>query len=140
MSTKALDRNEFKSLQPATSIWKNFYTPENAPYRFQASDLASATEWQQVTRTALKDCVGWQDIPATPLLAQKVASVDKGDYTREKWLLQTGPDMLMPVYILIPTPPLSPSMGMATVSKILLVYGKMGKRGISRMAITKISR
>ena len=37
-----------------------------------------------------------------PLLPQKIESVDKGDYTREKWLLQTGPDMVMPVYILIP--------------------------------------
>jgi dienelactone hydrolase len=102
MSTKQLTSKEYPGLQPATSLWKHFYKPEDAPYRWQAVDMTAAEKWQHVTRAALHECIGWQDIPEVPLLPQKLESIDKGDYTREKWLLHTGPDMLMPFYILIP--------------------------------------
>lgn len=102
MSTQNLNSRDYPDLQPATSLWKNFYTPEKASFRFQATELSSALQWQQKTRQALKERIGWQDLPTVPLNPVKMESIDKGDYIREKWLLQTGPDMLMPVYILIP--------------------------------------
>ncbi len=102
MSTIKVSHKEYPGLQPATSLWQNYYHPENAAHRFQAANLDAALKWQETTREALRDCIGWQDIPQVPLLPQQIESVDKGDYTREKWLLQTGPEMVMPVYILIP--------------------------------------
>lgn len=102
MSTKKLNSSEYPGLQPATSLWKNFYNPESAAHRFQAVDLTTAMAWQETTRDALRKCIGWQDIPKVPLMPQLIESTDKDDYTREKWVLQTAPDMVMPVYILIP--------------------------------------
>lgn len=102
MSTQKLNTLDYPGLQPAISLWKNYYSPDNAPYRFQALDQSAAVLWQGTTRAALKKIIGWQDLPTLPLAPKKLESVNKGDYTREKWLLQTGPDMLMPVYILIP--------------------------------------
>ena len=102
MSTKILNNKEYLDLQPVTSLWKNFYKPECAPHRFQATGIKEAVSWQQETRAALRICLGWHDIPETPLAPKRIESIDKNDYIREKWLLQTGPEMLMPVYILIP--------------------------------------
>jgi dienelactone hydrolase len=101
LSTKILDNKKLKRLQPAHGLWK-LYTPDQAPYRFQAANLAEARAWQASTRRALAEALGFQSLPAAPLAPQKIEEVDKGDYVREKILLQTWRDAVLPVYVLIP--------------------------------------
>jgi dienelactone hydrolase len=101
MATTILNNRELKQLQPAYALWR-LYAPEKAPYRFRAQNLAQARAWQKKTRRALAQALGFQSPPAASLSPQTVEVVDKGDYVREKVLLRTSRDSLMPVYMLIP--------------------------------------
>ena len=107
MSTTLLDYRESKELQPAHALWQR-YTPERAPHRFQAASLSQANQWQRDTRQALADVVGFQSLSAVPLDPQQIEEVDRGDYVREKVLLRTSPDSLMPVYVLRPKEGIKP--------------------------------
>lgn len=107
MSTTKLDNQELLELQPAHGLWR-LYAPEKAPFRFRAKKRAEAESWQQTTRAALSETLGFTGasqrnaFPAAPLSPRRLETVDKGDYVREKWLLRTSAHTLMPVYILIP--------------------------------------
>ena len=101
MTSKILNPREHKALQPATALW-NRYQPENAPYRFTAQDAQQAAAWQARTRQALNQVIGFQDMPPIDPQPELIEVVDRGDYLREKVLLRTAADMLMPVYLLIP--------------------------------------
>jgi len=63
-------------------------------------------------RQALIQQIGFQDLLSqeTPFESQLIEEVDKGEYIRQKILLHTGPELLKPVYLLIPKvgDPLSP--------------------------------
>jgi dienelactone hydrolase len=72
-----------------------------APHRFQATSAASAKIWRGRVRKALHqrliDAIPWDDCALRP---KRIESVDRGDHIREKWVLQTAPELAMPVYIL----------------------------------------
>jgi len=99
--TKLLDHTSLTALQPAHGLWRA-YAPEKAPYRFQATEVAQAREWQVATRRALCETLGFTALPSAPLSPQKIEEVDRGDYVREKVLLRSWRDALMPVYVLLP--------------------------------------
>ena len=101
MSTKTLDPREIKTLQPAYALWQR-YRPEEAPYRFTATNPDEARIWQEEVRKALRETIGFADLPPAPLAPQCIEQVDKGDSVREKWLLQTSAWTSMPVYVLVP--------------------------------------
>jgi len=103
MSTKILDYHQLVELQPAHSLWR-LYDPAQAPLRFNACSRQEAELWQKSTRQALIQQIGFQDMLSqeTPFDPQLIEEVDKGGYTRQKILLRTGPELLMPVYLLIP--------------------------------------
>lgn len=101
MTSKVLDPREIPSLQPATSLWLK-YQPHKAPFRFSAQNQADARSWQNLIRPALTDLVGFQDEMDTPLQPELIEEVDKGDYVRQKVLLQVAEGSCMPVYLLIP--------------------------------------
>jgi len=101
MSTKILDNKENSALQPAYGLWQQ-YQPENARHAFRAKTLTEAREWQVETREALAQTIGLHGVGDNLLHPQLLESVDKGDYIREKVLLQTGEHCLMPVYLLLP--------------------------------------
>lgn len=113
MPATLLDNQEHPELQPAYGLWK-LYDPATAPYRFQATNRIEAEAWQQTTRAALAKTLGFNQqttgsvLPPAPLDPCLLESVDKGDYTREKWLLRTSAYTLMPVYILVPKQQPSP--------------------------------
>lgn len=90
-----------KDLQPATALWKR-YRPAEAKYAFHARDIRAARQWQTKTRAALAKALALAKLPAVTPKAQVIESVDKRDYVRQKILLRTGPEMLMPVYVLLP--------------------------------------
>jgi dienelactone hydrolase len=101
MATIILNSKDYPSLQPSHGLW-SFYHPESAPYRFQATTPEEAAAWQRLVRPALASTIGFQDLNPSPLDPLKIESVDKADYVREKWLLHTWSEAVMPVYILIP--------------------------------------
>jgi len=88
-------------LQPAYGLWKR-YDPNSAKYAFRANTIGEAKRWQKKVRKALNEVLGFQNelkVAPRPLLLEKM---DKGDYTREKVLIRTSVDTVMPVYILLP--------------------------------------
>ena len=95
------DKDERLDLQPAYGLWKR-YDPESAKYAFRASNAKQARRWQKKTRNALNDLLGFQNEPKVDPEAQLLETVDKGDYTREKLLIRTTADTVMPVYVLLP--------------------------------------
>lgn len=101
MSSRVLDFRLKKELQPATLLWDRYH-PEKAPLRFTARTPAEARRWQSKTRLALRQALGFTDLPPAPLSPVRLERVDKGDYIREKILLRTSRSSLMPVYLLIP--------------------------------------
>jgi dienelactone hydrolase len=103
MTTQILDPRNNPLLQPAHALWKQ-YQPENAPHAFRAKTRAEAQTWQAETRAALAQTIGLLPNDGSELNPQLLESVDKGDYLREKILLQTGQNTLMPVYLLLPKP------------------------------------
>ncbi len=90
-----------RDLQPAFTLWP-WYKPEDAPHAFRARTPRDAAEWQVKARAALHATLGLDRFERVALHAQHVVTVDKGQYTREKIFLRTGPHTLMPVYILHP--------------------------------------
>lgn len=88
-------------LGPAHMLWK-LYCPEKARYHFNANTVAKAKKWQKTTARALENLIGFQDMVIVRSASKMLERVDKGDYIREKILIQTTRDSVMPVYILTP--------------------------------------
>jgi dienelactone hydrolase len=101
MASQNLDPKEMKELQPANLLWE-LYQPERAEFRFNARSAGEARSWQSRVRPALRDVVGFQDLPKGEQEPETIEVVDKGDYTREKVLLHPTPWTVMPVYMLKP--------------------------------------
>jgi dienelactone hydrolase len=101
MSTKILTPSEYPELQPMHGLWQ-MYDPASAPLRFQAATQAQAEAWQRRVRPALREAIGFTDLPPAPLDAVLVERVERPDHIREKWLLRTWAGALMPVYLLLP--------------------------------------
>jgi len=101
MPSKLLNPAQQPALQPAYGLWQQ-YTPADAPYAFRAQTREEAEQWQAETRTALADTLGFQYGKPIPLHPQVIERVDRGDFVREKVLLQTAPGVEMPVYLLLP--------------------------------------
>lgn len=87
-------------LQPAHELWQR-YRPEEAEYAFRAQTVQEARAWQESTRSAFAELLGFQDFSGM-LEAEHLETVDKGSYLREKLLLRTAQHSVMPLYLLIP--------------------------------------
>jgi dienelactone hydrolase len=101
MPTQLLTVKDSPALQPSHGLW-SLYCPEQAPYRFQATTSEEAAAWQACVRPLLNQTIGFQHLPPADLAPVLIETVDKGDYVREKWLLQPWAGALMPVYMLLP--------------------------------------
>ncbi len=101
MTPTLLDPAELEPLQPAYGLWE-LYAPERAEHRFRAEDVEEARRWQDSVRPELAKTLGFTSLPAGPLAPAKLEEVDRGDFVREKILLRTWRDALMPVYVLLP--------------------------------------
>jgi len=64
--------------------------------------VQAARAWQRTTRKALRRALGFTDLPRAPFRPRVIESVDKGDYVREKVIIQTARNIAMPVYLLLP--------------------------------------
>ena len=101
MSSVILDNRADERLQPAYGLWQ-IYSPEKAPYRFRAKNRSEASAWQQTTRRALNETIGFQDLPVVDLDPKIIEAVDRGDFIREKILIRVSEYAVMPVYLLKP--------------------------------------
>jgi dienelactone hydrolase len=90
-----------EAMQPITALW-DLYDPAKAPHRFRARSAQSAKSWQRKTRSTLARALGFTNLPPAPFRPRRLERVDKGDYVREKILIQTARNIAMPVYMLIP--------------------------------------
>ena len=81
---------------------RNAFKARGRQYAFKASNPQEYAEWKNRTRARLAEILGLTLMERAPL-APECASVEQMDgYRREKWLIQTEPDVYMPFYILIP--------------------------------------
>jgi dienelactone hydrolase len=96
-----LNSSTDRDLQPATGLW-SLYRPEAAPYRFRGGSPETLHQWQAETRRALLQAIGFQDLQAGALAPERIETVDKGDYVREKWLITPWEQARMPLYLLLP--------------------------------------
>src|SRR4051812_10501193 len=71
-------------------------------FEFTAKTPAAARGWQTKARKALAQTLGFLDQRRVPLAASQIECVDRGDYVREKIMLRTSRDSVMPTYLLIP--------------------------------------
>lgn len=101
MSSKILNSMGMKALQPATELWAA-YQPGKAPRAFKARSRKSAAVWQARARKALARTLGFQDSPTCDPGPKRVERIDKGTYFREKIVIRTTPNTVMPVYLLFP--------------------------------------
>ncbi len=101
MSTRILDFRKEPKLQPAKLLWSQ-KKKKKSGHAFAAATKAEAARWQGTTRKALADLLGIGSLPTGPLAPKLVEKVDKGDYIREKIVISTTTESLMPVYVLIP--------------------------------------
>jgi dienelactone hydrolase len=101
MSSRLLDNKKLKQLQPAFAL-RAILKSARPPYGFSARSLPEAARWQRRARPALGRLVGFTDLAPAPLSPKLIEKVDRGDHVREKILLRTARDILMPVYILLP--------------------------------------
>lgn len=70
---------------------------------FRGSSAAEFENWRTQTRTRLRQLLGMDLMETCPLCPQILEEITlPGDILRQKVLLQTEPDVYMPVYILIP--------------------------------------
>jgi len=96
-----MKQSEHRAMQPATALWRDYH-PAEAPFAFKASDIRSARTWQSRTRRALAQRLGLNAMPSYLPRARVIEEVDRGEYVRRKIVLSTGPNSLMPVYLLLP--------------------------------------
>ena len=101
MTSQLLNPAQQSALQPAHGLWQK-YNPADAPYAFRAGTREEAEHWQVEARAALADTLGFQMGAPVHLNVQVIEQVERGDFVREKLLLQTAPDVEMPVYLLLP--------------------------------------
>lgn len=101
MKNSKLDEKTKLCLQPAHALWK-LYNPSKAKYAFNAKTAAQAKQWQKRARVALRDKLGFDDLPTVSPQPRTLARVDRGDFIREKVLIRTTSHTVMPVYILLP--------------------------------------
>src|SRR5215218_9757536 len=71
-------------------------------FPFTAKTPGAAKSWQKKVRNALAKTLGFLDQRPVPLAASRIEQVDRGEYVREKILLRTSRDSVMPTYLLIP--------------------------------------
>lgn len=70
--------------------------------RFRGATSAQARRWQRSTRRRLERLIGLDTLQPCDPRPRVTERVDAGDHFRERVEIHTEPDILMPVYVLIP--------------------------------------
>lgn len=103
---------------------------------FSAKTKEEWQVWRQETVGKLKELTGYVTMQKSPLNPKITEEVDCGDYVRQRVELQTEPEVIMPVYVLIPKntkppyPPVVNPHGHGSGGK----YSPAGRRDIPAIA------
>ena len=75
---------------------------------FKAKSPQEWQAWHDETVQKIKTVIGYDKMESAPLNPRILEEVDQGDYIRQKIQLQTEPNVIMPLYVLIPKSPRPP--------------------------------
>jgi hypothetical protein len=78
------------------------YDKVSRKMRFDAKTVEEHGVWKKSVVVKLREITGLDQMEACPLEAKFLESKQLDGYLREKWLIQTEPEIWMPFYILIP--------------------------------------
>ncbi len=101
MVTKMLELKEYPQID-MKRFMKRYFEEHPPEYQFKAKTSDEAISWQKAARAELNNILGFQDIPKVDSDAQIIEEVDRGGFTRKKFLVQTAPGKYLPFYLLIP--------------------------------------
>ena len=69
---------------------------------FKAQTLEEFNAWKKDAVAKLKELIGYDTMLKAPLQPRTLDSEDKGDYIQDHILIQTQPDVFVPMYVLKP--------------------------------------
>ena len=81
---------------------KKLYDEKGRAYAFKATNTDEYAVWKTALRARLNTITGLSDMQSCDLQAEVIESKTLEGYKREKVVIHTEPDVLMPLYILIP--------------------------------------
>ncbi|MBL9216710.1 MAG: hypothetical protein JNG83_14625 [Opitutaceae bacterium] len=81
---------------------KSIYDQTARRLPMRTDGAAEFTEWQAEARVRLRTLLGLERMASCPMKPVQLESVDRERYRREKWLIQTEPEVWMPFYVLVP--------------------------------------
>jgi Dienelactone hydrolase family. len=97
-----MNKQEKPGYYTSTGHLLDVYDRNSRKYRFDATTVKEFNGWKSKVRTLLKDITGISRMECCELKPQLIESSRLGGYTREKFIIQTEPDVWMPFYVLIP--------------------------------------
>lgn len=80
----------------------NLYEEQGRKYAFKAQSIPEYEVWKKEVREKLKDISGISKMQSCDLSYKMISTVELNCYSRKKVLIQTEPEVWMPLYILIP--------------------------------------
>lgn len=86
----------------ATEHLSKIYEKTEKKLAYRASDPGQAERWKRQARDTLRELTGIDRMEWCELTPMLVEREQMDGYRREKWLIQTEPDIWMPFYILLP--------------------------------------
>lgn len=78
------------------------YDKKARKFAFQAESIFEHGIWKNYLREKLKEVIGFNNMQTCYLNPQYIESVQMDGYRRDKVIIQTEPEIWMPMYILIP--------------------------------------
>jgi cephalosporin-C deacetylase-like acetyl esterase len=85
-----------------SSYIKNFYDDNSRKWALKAEDVSAYELWKNHLRETLKDLTGMSLMKSCELAPKLIESRQFNGYRRDKVVIQTEPEVYMPMYILIP--------------------------------------
>ena len=86
----------------STEYLSRMFDKKARKLRFQGKTIDEFQAWKQETAVKLKEIIGLDQMESSSLEPRMLETEQMDGYRREKWLIQTEPDVWMPFYILIP--------------------------------------
>jgi hypothetical protein len=93
---------ELKEYYTSSRYLLNLYDRNSRKLALKAKNIEEYETWKRHLREILKEITGINTMNTCPLLPQLLESVQLEGYRRDKVIIQTEPEIWMPVYILIP--------------------------------------
>lgn len=94
-----------KVFYDSTKHLLDVYDRESRTMRFDAASKDEFETWKIALRNKFREISGMSRMETCELLPQILEKTKMEGYTREKIIIQTEPDVWMPVYVLIPESP-----------------------------------